>query len=63
MSGGPPPDTSSQAAPVCEARKEAMRKCQVSVETLLAENKLWHGGRRNRLRGRVNVTIVSPFSG
>lgn len=65
MKGGPPADTAtpSRAAPVCEAHKEAMRRCQVWVETRLAEAKLRHGLRRNRLRGLVNVNTVSPFSG
>ena len=40
-----------------EAHKMAMRKRQVWVEPLFAEAKEWHGLRRFRLRGRVNVNI------
>jgi transposase len=40
-----------------EAYKKAMRKRQVWVEPLFAEAKLWHGLRRFRLRGLVNVNI------
>jgi proline iminopeptidase len=40
-----------------EAYKNAMRKRQVWVEPLFAEAKLWHGLRRFRRRGLVNVNI------
>ena len=40
-----------------EAYKKAMRKRQVWVEPLFAEAKLWHGLRRFRRRGLVNVNI------
>jgi hypothetical protein len=40
-----------------EAYKNAMRKRQVWVEPLFAEAKVWHGLRRFRLRGLVNVNI------
>jgi transposase len=42
---------------VTEAYKKAMRKRQVWVEPLFAEAKLWHGLRRFRRRGLVNVNI------
>jgi transposase len=40
-----------------EAYKKAMRKRQVWVEPLFAEAKDWHGLRRFRLRGLLNVNI------
>jgi transposase len=40
-----------------EAYKKSMRKRQVWVEPLFAEAKVWHGLRRFRLRGLVNVNI------
>jgi hypothetical protein len=40
-----------------EAYKKAMRKRQVWVEPLFAEAKLWHGLRRFRRRGPMNVNI------
>jgi transposase len=40
-----------------EAYKKAMRKRQVWVEPMFAEAKDWHGLRRFRLRGLVNVNI------
>src|SRR5215212_12229580 len=40
-----------------EAYKKPMRKRQVWDEPLFAEAKLWHGLRRFRLRGLVNVNI------
>ena len=40
-----------------EAYKKAMRKRQVWVEPLFAEAKVWHGLRRFRLRGLMNVNI------
>lgn len=40
-----------------EAYKKAMRKRQVWVEPLFAEAKLWHGLRRFRLQGLMNVNI------
>jgi len=40
-----------------EAYQKAMRKRQVWVETLFAEAKDWHGLRRFRLRGLLNVNI------
>ena len=39
------------------AFKKAMRKRSVWVEPLFAEAKDWHGLRRFRLRGLVNVNI------
>src|SRR5829696_1045095 len=39
------------------AYKKAMRKLQVWVEPLFAEAKLWHGLRRFRRRGLLNVSI------
>ena len=40
-----------------EAYQKAMRKRQVWVEPLFAEAKDWHGLRRFRLRGLLNVNI------
>jgi transposase len=40
-----------------EAYKKAIRKRQVWVEPLFAEAKEWHGLRRFRLRGLINVNI------
>lgn len=39
------------------AYEKALRKRNVWVEPLFAEAKQWHGLRRFRLRGLVNVTI------
>jgi hypothetical protein len=53
MSGGLTAGSSkpSQAAPVCEVDKLAMRKRQVSVEPPFAEAKHWHRLRRTWLWG------------
>jgi hypothetical protein len=40
-----------------EAYQKAMRKRKVWVEPLFAEAKEWHGLRRLRLRGLMNVNI------
>ena len=45
-----------------EAYQKAMRKRQVWVEPLFAEAKLWHGLRRFRLRGLMNVNIQGLLS-
>ena len=40
---------------------KAMRKHKVWVESLFAEAKGWHGLRRFRLRGLVNVTVQAQL--
>jgi hypothetical protein len=42
---------------VVEAHKNAIRKRQVWVEPLFAEDKEWHGLRQLRLRGLMNANI------